>query len=120
MSSSPNDEPPPKQRNLRIASFATHATRGLLRDKTVRRKVMFWIVIAAVVMLFFGATFLAPVLDPQLRPAWFIVYWLACAWITLTAVLLAIFDLLVVRMQERDERRRLQEKVGQDAKSHEG
>ncbi len=104
---SPNDDRPPEQRNLRIGSFATHAARGLIRDQTARRKVMFWTVIVAVVMLFLGSTFLAPWLEPKLHPGWFMFYWLACAWVTVTAVLLAIFDLLLVRVQARDEKRRL-------------
>lgn len=99
----PNDERPPNERNLRIASFATQAARGVLRDRTMRRQAMFWTVIGAVVMLFLGATFLAPWLDPRVHPGWFMFYWLACAWITATAVLLAIPDLLVVRVQARDE-----------------
>ena len=57
-------------------------------------------------MLFCGATFLAPVLDPKTRPGWFIFYWLACAWVTVTAVLLAIFDLLLVRAQARRRKAR--------------
>jgi hypothetical protein len=101
----PNDELPPDKRRLRIGSFATHAARGLLRDQTMRRKAMFWIVIVAVVMLFCGATFLAPWLDAKTRPGWFILYWLACGWVTVTAVLLAIFDLLLVRVQARIEKR---------------
>ncbi len=103
----PNDERPPEERKLRIASFATHATRGVLRDRQTRRQVMFWTVIAALVMLFVGATFLASVLDPRIRPGWFILYWLACAWVTVTAVLLALLDLLQVRLQTREEKRRL-------------
>jgi hypothetical protein len=106
MSLPPNDDDPPNKR-LRIPSFAAHAARGLVRDQTMRRKAMFWIVLAAVVMLFFGATFFASWLDPKVRPGAFILYWLACAWVTVTAVLLAIFDLLVVRAQARTERRRL-------------
>jgi len=113
----PNDERPPKQRNLRIASFATHATRGILRDQQTRRKVMFWTMIAAMVMLFCGATFLAPMLDPQLRLGWFIFYWLACAWITVTAILLAIFDLLLVRLQGREEKRALARKIAETQES---
>jgi len=103
----PNDKRPPKQRSLRIASFATHATRGLLRDQTMRRKTMLWTVIVALIMLFCGATFLAPVLDPKTRPGWFIFYWLSCAWMTATVVLLTIFDLLLVRVRARDEKRAL-------------
>jgi protein-S-isoprenylcysteine O-methyltransferase Ste14 len=107
----PNDERPPKQRNLRIASFATHATRGILRDEQTRRKVMFGTIFMAVVMLFCGATFLAPVLDPRIRLGWFVVYWLVCAWITVTAVLLAIFDLLLARAQGRTAGRALAKKL---------
>ncbi len=110
----PNEERPPGDRKLRIASFATHATRGILRDRQTRRQVMFWTVLVAVVLLFLGATFLAPMLDAHARPGWFILYWLACAWITVTAVLLAIFDLLVVRGQAREEKRRLDRKMAEE------
>ena len=33
----PDEQPPPNERKLRIASFATHAARGLLRDRQMRR-----------------------------------------------------------------------------------
>ena len=105
------DSPPPNDKKLRIASFASHAARGLVRDQTIRRKAMFWTVIVAVVMLFFGETFLASVLDPRERPGWFLFYWLACAWVTITVVLLAIFDLLMVRAQARAQRRELAQKL---------
>lgn len=103
--------PPPNEKKLRFVSFAIHATRGLLRDQIARRKTMFWIVIAAVLMLFCGATFLAPWLDPRVRPVWFILYWLACAWLTVTAVLLALLDLLQVRVRARAEKRALAQKI---------
>ena len=106
----PNDEQPPRPRGLRIISFSLHAARGLVRDQTLRRKAMFWTVIVAVLMLFLGSTLLASVLDPQNHPAWFIFYWLACAWISLTAVLLALFDLLLVRAQARKQKNELTEK----------
>ncbi len=111
----PNDEPPPPQKKLRSASFAVHATRGVLRDQTMRRKAMFAITLVAVVLLFCGATFLAPALDPHARPGWFLFYWAVCAWITMTAVLLAIFDLLVVRAQGRAARRTLAQKYAEAA-----
>ena len=109
----PNDNRPHQQRGLRIVSFATHVTRGLLREKTMRRKTMFLTVIVALVMLFSGATFLTPVLDPTIRPGWFILYWLACVWVTVTVVLLAIFDLLLVRIQARDEKRALARRIAE-------
>ncbi|CAN5421673.1 hypothetical protein BH20VER3_BH20VER3_05550 [soil metagenome] len=114
----PNDDRPPQERNLRIASFATHAARGLVRDQAMRRKAMFWTVIVAVVMLFLGATFLAPWLDPKIRPGWFMLYWLACAWVTVTVVLLAIFDFLLVRVQARQEKRRLAREIAEQAEEH--
>ena len=107
----PDDRPPSEKRGLRIFSFSTHAARGLVRDQTMRRKAMFWTMLLAVIMLFCGATFLAPLLEAHLHPGRFILYWLACAWVTITAVLLAIFDLLLVRAQARTERRELAHKL---------
>jgi protein-S-isoprenylcysteine O-methyltransferase Ste14 len=98
---------------LRIASFAAHASRGLVRDQTMRRKAMFWVVILAVLLLFCGATFFAPWLDPNIRPGWFLLYWLICAWVTVTALLLAIFDLLLVRVQARQTKRQLAQKLAE-------
>lgn len=111
----PDEEPPPNEKKLRFASFAVHATRGLVRDQQTRRMTMFVIVIVALVMLVLGATFLGPVLNPHVRPGWFIFYWAVCAWITMTAVLLAIFDLLIVRAKERGEKRRMQEELDDEA-----
>jgi hypothetical protein len=108
---SPNDEPPPPEKQLRFASFARHAARGLIRDQKARRQTMFYIVLVALLMLFCGATFLAPVLNPKEHPGWFISYWAVCGWITATAVLLAIFDLLLVRAQGRALRGGLAEKL---------
>jgi protein-S-isoprenylcysteine O-methyltransferase Ste14 len=103
--------PTPNEKKLRLTSFAIHVTRGLLRDRNARRKTMFAVVIVAVVMLFCGATLLAPVLDPHLRPGWFMFYWLVCAWVTATVVLLAIFDLLLVRAEGRAAKRGLAQKL---------
>jgi protein-S-isoprenylcysteine O-methyltransferase Ste14 len=101
--------PPPNEKKLRLTSFAIHAARGLLRDQNARRKTMFAAALAAVVMLFCGATFLAPVLDPHMRPGWFIFYWFVCTWVTVLVMLLAVFDLLLVRAQARAERRQLKD-----------
>jgi protein-S-isoprenylcysteine O-methyltransferase Ste14 len=103
----PQTPRPPNEKRLRLVSFAIHATRGLLRDQNARRKAMFAVVLVALVMLFAGATVLTALLDPRAHPGWFISYWFFCAWITMLAILLAVFDLLLVRSQERAERRRL-------------
>jgi hypothetical protein len=86
---------------LRIASFAAHAARGVIRDPTTRRWVMFVTVLVAMLMLFAGSTFLEPVLAPHEHPGRFILFWLVCVWFTLTALGLALFDLLIVRAQSR-------------------
>ncbi|MEO7166214.1 MAG: hypothetical protein ABI016_04175 [Chthoniobacterales bacterium] len=108
--SSPSD-PPPNEKQLRFASFVIHATRGLIRHRKARRNTMFIGVLVALVMLFCGATFLAPVLSPHERPGWFILYWFACAWVTTLVLLLAILDLLLVRIEARDAKRALQNQI---------
>jgi hypothetical protein len=66
---------------------------------------MFYSILTALVLLFAGVTLLEKTL--RAHPVAFLLYWAACAWITMLAVLLAVFDLLVVRAAARRERRRL-------------
>ena len=98
---------------LRSRSFAVKyiilITKGVIRDQSSRRMVMFVIVLAALVMLFAGVTFLGGWLAEN--PVIFLVYWAACGWMTFAAILLALFDLIVVRAQERRERQRLKEEI---------
>jgi hypothetical protein len=56
-------------------------------------------------------------LDPKERPSWFVFYWLACAWVTVTAVLLAVFDLLLGRVQAREEKRALAKEMARRPES---
>ena len=105
-----NGEP----KRLRIVSFALHATRGLIRNQTMRRWVMFFTVLAGMLMLFAGTTFLQPLLSPKENPGWFILFWIACGWLTITALLLALFDFLIVRMQARSARRELREDLDEE------
>jgi len=99
---------------LRIVSFALHSARGVIRDQSTRRRVMFITLMVAMFMLFSGTTFLQPLLSPREHPGWFLLFWLACAWLTLTALLLALFDLLMLRARERAARKILREKVDHD------
>lgn len=89
----------PDEKRLQTTSLIVRATRGVIRDQNMRRKAMFILVLGALVLLFFGTTFLQSALNPRQHPVWFILFWLLCAWLTLTAMLLAIFDLLVVRLE---------------------
>lgn len=66
---------------------------------------MFGLVLCALVLLLAGATVFEGALRD--RPVAFVLYWFACAWITATAGLLAVFDMLLVRAAGRAEQRRL-------------
>src|SRR5437660_12583603 len=81
---------------LRIVSFAIHSARGVIRDQSTRRWVMFITLVIAMLMLFSGTTFLQPLLSAREQPVWFIIFWVTCACLTLIALLLALLDLLMV------------------------
>jgi hypothetical protein len=102
-------ETPPPEKRLRMVPFTVHATRGLVRDQQSRRKTMTISLIIAVVLLVAGLTVLRPWLDPHEHPWRFILYWLACAWEIVLVLLLALFDLLMVRAQTRAAKRLLEE-----------
>ena len=99
---------PPDEKPLRSIPFVIHATRGVIRDQSVRRKAMFVLLLTALLLLFLGSTFLASFLNPREHLGWALFFWITCVWLTLTALLLAIFDLLMVRMAARAEERLLQ------------
>ncbi len=91
-----------RERKLHVPSFALHAARGLIRDQKVRRNTMFVLLLAALLLLFSGSTFLQTLLSPREHPVAFILFWFVCIWLTFTAFLLAIFDILLVRAQRRN------------------
>ncbi len=97
------------KKNLELPGFAAQSARGILRDQSARRWTMFALLVAAMAMLFLGSTFLREFLNPREHAVLFIIYWLSCAWLTLTALLLAIFDVLLVRAAARAARRALRE-----------
>jgi hypothetical protein len=100
-------------KTLRRMSFVIHATRGVMRDQKTRRKTMLVLLLAALAFVLSGTTFLQTTLDPREHPGWFISFWIVCGWLTLTALLLAIFDLLIVQVEARKAERRLREKFAQ-------
>jgi predicted membrane protein len=89
------------EKKLAITSFAMHSARGLIRDQKTRRNTMFVLLLVALLLLFSGSTFLQTFLSPREHPGWFILFWFVCIWLTFTAFLLAIFDILLVRAQAR-------------------
>ena len=91
---------------MRGLKFILTYTIGLIRDPRLRRQSMFYGLVAALVLLFAGATFLDA---PLRRHVWmFATYWFACAWLTFAALLLALYDMIAIRAAARRERRQLE------------
>jgi hypothetical protein len=99
----------PPEKRLKVAPFAIHATRGLVRDQKSRRRTMAVSIAIAVILMVTGLTVFRSWLNPHEHPWRFILFWLACAWETVLAILLALFDLLLMRAKERAARKRLRE-----------
>lgn len=105
----------PGEKHLQFTSFIVHATRGVIREQTMRRKTMFGLLLLAMLLLFCGTTFLAPMLNPREHLVGALLFWAACVWLTLTALLLALFDLVAVRRVARGEERKLREQYSENA-----
>ncbi len=99
----------PEESERKSGQLVAQISRGLVRDQNTRRSVMFFVVLAALIMLFLGTTFLGPMLME--RPFVFVSYWIICGWLTLLALMLALYDLLALRAIARSERRRLETTV---------
>ncbi len=84
-------------------------TRGILLGAGLRRRVMIGAILIAAAMVFAGSVFLHSFL--MARPWVFLFYWLACAWITLLAVLLALFDMLLNRKIAAQKRGALKKEI---------
>ena len=65
----------------------------------------------AVLMLLAGFTVLQSFMNPREHPWLVILFWIVCIWLTFTAFLLALFDLLVLRLQARRAERALREQL---------
>jgi len=94
-----------------MARFSIQATQGLIRDRGTRRKIMAFVLGAALVMMAVGLTTLAPWLAPHDHPGRFIFFWFVCGWWTMTALLLAIADLLLLRVERKRARKEMEDEV---------
>jgi len=104
----------PEEKPLQATSFVVHATRGVIRDRNTRRKAMALCLALAVLMLVAGFTVLESFMNPREHPWFVILFWVACVWLTFTATLLALFDLLLLRLQARRAERALREQLKSD------
>ena len=84
--------------------LAVDLTTGIAFDQRLRRKAMFLLTLAALILLFFGTTLLWPIFPT--RPLFFGIYWLAVAWLTICVILLSIYDLLTIGHRHRRDVRR--------------
>ena len=71
----------------------------------------------AVLMLLAGFTVFQTAMNPREHPWFVILFWVGCVWLTFTAMLLAIFDLLIIRMEARRAQRALREKLEAESDS---
>ena len=94
-----------------MARFSIQATQGIIRDRGARRKIMAFVLGAALVMMAVGLTTLAPWLEPHEHPGRFLFFWFVCGWWTLTAFLLAIADLLLLRVERKRTRKEIEDQI---------
>jgi len=94
-----------------IGRFIIQVTQGLVRDERTRRTTMAILIFVAVVMVAVGLGSLRSWLEPKEHTGRFILFWFACAWVTLTASLLALLDLLMVRAKAKQARKALREET---------
>jgi len=91
------------------AKFIIQVCKGLIRSHRVRRTLMFYNVLVLLILIFLGSTFFwSWRLDHRLL---FVIYWAACMWLTLLAILLAIYDMAMVRLDARRARRQLEAEI---------
>lgn len=101
----------PDEKPLQTVGFIAHATRGVIRDQKTRRKAMVVLLALAVLMLIAGFTIFQSAMNPREHPWFVILFWVACVWLTFTALLLALFDLIVIRLEARRAQRALRERL---------
>ncbi|MFL6526639.1 MAG: hypothetical protein ACJ8IQ_00930 [Chthoniobacterales bacterium] len=101
-----SDEMDEPEKALRVGSFAAHSARGVIRDRKTRRMTMLGALAVALVFLA-----CAVVIDAREHLLIAALCWFACAWMTVLAVLLAIYDLLAVRRESRATREDLQRQL---------
>ena len=89
--------------------FLLQICLGLVRDQTQRRHAISILVIAALVMLFVGSTFLSSWLMTHI--VCFFIFWFACMWLTVLTFLMATYDLIVVRKAAREAEKRLRKQI---------
>jgi hypothetical protein len=77
--------------------------RAILRDRTARRKVIGRMLLLALLLMAAGLWLMDGLLASN--PWWFLLWWGACAVLTCGVLGCALYDLLAVWREQRDEHR---------------
>ena len=85
-------------------------TKGILRDTRLRRNLMLWLMLAAMGMLFLGWV-LIPTEWAHRHYVMYFAYWAVCLWLTIAGMLLAVFDMLIIRAAGQAMRRRIEQDI---------
>ena len=85
-------------------------TKGILRDTRLRRNLMLWVMLVAMVMLFLGWV-LIPNEWAHRHYVMYFAYWAVCLWLTIAGMLLAVFDMLIIRAAGQAMRRRIEQDI---------
>src|SRR4051794_39837188 len=72
------------EKPLETGSFVVHATRGVIRDQPMRRKIMCGLLLVALLLLRCGSTFLSSFVNPREHLVFSLIFWIACVWFTIT------------------------------------
>ena len=107
------EKPPSPHKGKTALSGIAGIVRGLLFDARQRRVIMIYVIAAAVGLTVVGGTVGFDALRANLWA--FAAYWLLCGFLTLLAVLLAIYDLLLLRLLARRVQRELDAQMREEA-----
>ncbi len=89
-------------------------TRAIAGSQASRRRALFHLTLVACAAVFCGAAIFGRFLENH--PWLFVVYWLGVAWLTLTIVLLAVYDALAVLAEGRRARRELERRMAEETR----
>lgn len=96
-------------------------TRAIIVDQHLRHAAMFYAVLVPMLMVFVGYEFLWGWMDPHEHFYRFAVYWMICGALAILAALLAVYELLILHLQNRLARRALRAKLlREEAAAREG
>ena len=93
--------PDDQKRSSSSGSMIAMIFRIILRTRRLRRNLMFGLTIAMMIFVFLGAYPLAGFLSGH--PWIFLFYWLFCTFLVITAIILAIYDMLRVTQEGRED-----------------